>query len=45
MKVAYGEKHFAKGAGCSFKWGEKGLEWNEDYYKKLGIQKPELFDL
>jgi hypothetical protein len=41
-KIAYQEAHFKQGAGCSFKWGENGLEWNEDYFTKTGQEKPEL---
>ncbi len=41
-KIAYQEAHFKSGAGCSFKWGENGLEWNEDYFTKTGQPKPEL---
>lgn len=41
-KIFYQEKHFANGAGCSFKWGDNGLEWNEEYFKKTGQPKPIL---
>lgn len=40
-KIEYQEKHFAHGAGCSFKW-DNGLKWNEEYFKKLGQPIPEL---
>lgn len=39
-KVKYQEKHFAP-TGCSFKWNEqKGLVWNEDYFKAIGQSIP-----
>lgn len=45
-KVDYQESHFAHGAGCSYKWDEKlGLQFNEEYYKKTGQQKPTLYKL
>lgn len=44
-KIAYQEAHFKNGAGCSFKWGENGLEWNEDYFIKTGQPKPTLHSI
>lgn len=44
-KVAYQERRWAppNGFGCSFKWdNEKGLTWNENYFKLTGQQIPEL---
>lgn len=44
-KVKYHEKHFSHGAGCSYKWNdqENKLEFNLDYYKKIGQSPPEIF--
>lgn len=45
-KIEYQERHFAHGAGCSFKWDEKlGLQFNEEYYKKTGQKIPELYNI
>jgi hypothetical protein len=41
-KIQYQEEHFKNGAGCSFKWSENGLEWDEEYFIKTGREKPEL---
>ena len=38
-KVAYQQNHFGH---CSFKWGEKGLEFDEEYFEKTGEEKPKL---
>lgn len=42
LKCIYQEKHFAHGAGCSYKWGGNGIEINEEYYKKTGQKKPTI---
>lgn len=41
-KVAYQEKHFAHGAGCSFAWDKlyDSLTWNPEYFKKTGQTIP-----
>ena len=36
-KVEYQEKHFGH---CSYKWGPNGLEFNEEYFKKVDKEKP-----
>lgn len=43
-KVEYHNKHFAHGAGCSYKWNYElnRLEFNEEYYKKTGQAIPVL---
>ncbi len=41
-KIIYQEKHFSHGAGCSYKWGENGIEINEEYYRKTGEKKPTI---
>ncbi len=45
-KVEYQAKHFAppRGAGCSFRWNyeQNKLEFNLDYYNKVGQSLPEL---
>lgn len=42
-KVAYQEKHFAHGAGCSFAWDDvMGLVWNDNYFNKTGQPIPTL---
>jgi len=44
-KIEYQEKHFANGAGCSFRWGQNGLEWNENFFRKTGQNIPILHTL
>ena len=43
-KVLYQEKHFAGGAGCSYKWNYdlNKLEFNLDYFKRTGQNIPIL---
>lgn len=38
QKCAYQAAHFSHGAGCSYRWNDKEnkLEWNTDYFKKIG---------
>jgi len=43
-KVLYQTKHFAKGAGCSFKWEDNQLKWNLDYFKKTGEPIPTIYE-
>ena len=40
-KIAYQEKHFSHGAGCSYKWDD-GVKFNEEYYKKIGSNPPKI---
>lgn len=45
-KIKYQEEHFKNGAGCSFKWDDKlGLQWNDNYFKKTGLFKPEIYNI
>lgn len=44
-KIEYQEKHFSNGAGCSFKWGINGLEWNDTFFRKTGQTIPVLYTL
>jgi hypothetical protein len=43
-KIAYQSRHFAHGAGCSFKWNNEknSLEWNDEYFKKTSQIPPKL---
>lgn len=43
-KVAYQMAHFSFGAGCSYKWNDEKncLEWNKDYFKKVGEVIPKV---
>ena len=43
QKVLYHEKHFKHGAGCSYKWENGHLSFNENYYNRLGIPIPEVY--
>ena len=43
QKCEYQEKHFAHGAGCSFKWENSHLTWNLEYFKKTGTSIPEIY--
>ena len=43
-KISYQEKHFAKGAGCSFKWEDNQLKWNLDYFQKTGEPIPTIHE-
>lgn len=44
-KIKYHNLHFKHGAGCSYKWNEQEdkLEFNLDYYKRIGQSPPEIF--
>lgn len=42
-KILYHEQHFKSGFGCSYKWEDGHLKFNENYYNKLGIPLPEVF--
>ena len=41
-KILYQNLHFQHGAGCSYKWNEekKSVEFNQEYYTKIGAQIP-----
>lgn len=43
-KILYQEKHFSNGAGCAFKWGDRGLEWNKKYFELTKQSTPELYE-
>lgn len=44
MKVEYQKKRWGND-GCMFDWIDDHLAWNEAFFKKTGISKPELFRL
>jgi len=46
-KIEYQSKHFASGAGCSFKFDDatKTISFNEEYYKKTGQPYPEVLSV
>lgn len=41
-KVKYQESHFKNGYGCSFRWDNDKLEWNEDFFIKTNQKIPEI---
>lgn len=43
-KILYQQKHFAHGAGCSFKWEDNQLKWNLDYFQKTGEAIPTIYE-
>jgi hypothetical protein len=42
-KVLYHEQHFKSGYGCSYKWENGHLKFNEEYYNRLNIPIPEVY--
>lgn len=42
-KIKYQEEHFKGGFGCSFKWENGKLAFNEEYYSKIGEPIPKTF--
>lgn len=44
QKCAYQNLHFGHSAGCSYRWNDEKnrLEFNEEYFKKQGLMKPEI---
>lgn len=44
LKVKYQASHFSHGAGCSYSWNEKEnrLDWNKEYFKKVGEVIPKI---
>lgn len=44
QKINYQEKHFAHGAGCSFKVVNDKVEFNLDYYKKINQMPPIVYE-